>query len=180
MLRLFGNSTDFQGTNEVVEGTLIVDGALGGASHQLDASNGGVLAGTGLVGGMVAMLDARLAPGNGVGVLTIDGDLTLDATSILDFELDQPGDTNDRLVVNGDLHLDGTLQVADQGGYGRASTFSWSMPAPWSMPDWQWTMHLPGLGPASIPASRGRSSWSLRNPPTPCSPIASSNSSIVS
>ena len=66
---------------------------------------------------------ATIAPGGigTVGTLTT-GDLTLSALSILNYDLGTP-DTDviaasDRLQVNGDLTLDGTLNVNDIGDFG--------------------------------------------------------------
>src|SRR3546814_1011914 len=57
----------------------------------------------------------RLAPGNSPGTLTINGDLTLNGASILDLEFGQAnvvgGPLNDLIDVQGNLTLDGTVDV---------------------------------------------------------------------
>ncbi|MGI9178081.1 MAG: PEP-CTERM sorting domain-containing protein, partial [Pirellulales bacterium] len=63
---------------------------------------------------------ATVAPGNSVGTLST-GDLVLDTTSILAFELQSNdftvgGGINDLISTAGDLTLDGTLQVTGLGG----------------------------------------------------------------
>lgn len=78
---------------------------------------GGTLGGTGTIMGTVNVgAGATLAPGASIGTLTT-GTLVLDAASILDFEFGAPG-TSDRVIVNGDLTLAGTLNVIDAGGFG--------------------------------------------------------------
>src|SRR5690606_5873943 len=69
---------------------------------------------------------AVLAPGsNGLGTLTVDGDLALREGAILDFEFGPPGPdiatpgSSDSVSVAGDLALEGaTLRIADAGGFG--------------------------------------------------------------
>jgi fibronectin-binding autotransporter adhesin len=67
------------------------------------------------IGGAVTVANGgRIAPGNSPGTLTM-GSLMLNAGSVLDFELGQAntagGTQNDLINVNGDLTLDGTLNV---------------------------------------------------------------------
>ena len=63
-----------------------------------------------------------IAPGTSPGIITITGDLLLDPTSVLDFELD--GDTpgagagfHDQIVVTGNATLDGTINATLFGGF---------------------------------------------------------------
>ncbi len=83
--------------------------------------NGGTLGGTGSVSGAATVnSDAHVAPGSsGIGTLTLNGGLTLNAGSILDFELGAPG-TSDLLNVtlsNG-LNIAGatTVNLSNAGG----------------------------------------------------------------
>jgi hypothetical protein len=68
---------------------------------------GAILAGSGIIAGNVA-LDGILAPGNSIGTLTVEGDVTWngDAGNAWQFELGL-GDSSDRLLVGGDF-LKGT------------------------------------------------------------------------
>jgi hypothetical protein len=72
---------------------------------------GGILNGTGEVQGNVTVsgAGARLAPGESVGTLTIDGFLQLFDGQTLEIEVDNTG--NDQLIVSGLVTLDGTLDV---------------------------------------------------------------------
>jgi fibronectin-binding autotransporter adhesin len=112
------------GTNlATVSGTFRVEGTTNfttGAGGL--ALSGGTLAGTGAVTGNVTSTGGTVQPGSTPGTLTLTGNLLLDATSLLDFDLDIAGvvggGVNDLLVVNGALTLDGSLDVADLGGFG--------------------------------------------------------------
>jgi fibronectin-binding autotransporter adhesin len=121
LTRLTGDSSAFSGLTTVSGGTLLVDGTLGDAAS-LTTVSAGTLGGSGTIGGNVAIADgAVLAPGsNGVGALTIGGNLDLAANAVMNFEFGRanaPGDAlNDVVNVGGDLKLDGTLNVAVSPG----------------------------------------------------------------
>lgn len=101
---------DANSGNVVVNGgTLNVNGAISGS---VVVNPGGKLGGGGTVGATTitgsALVAAVLAP----SILTT-GPLTLSSDARIEFEL---GTTTDRVNVNGDLRLDGFLQVIDTGG----------------------------------------------------------------
>lgn len=109
---------DFTGTLRARgAGTLQVNGDMSGGEVEIAA--GGRLEGVGTVGN-VTSTGGTLAPGNSPGALTINGDLTLDAASTLEFEFGQAnvagGPLNDVINVSGDLVLDGTLDVTVSAG----------------------------------------------------------------
>ena len=56
----------------------------------------------------------KLAPGNGVGTLTIGNDLVVSDAAVLQYDL---GTTSDRTVVSSNLTLGGTLNITDAGGF---------------------------------------------------------------
>jgi len=108
----------------VTNGRLFVDGNL--TSPEVVVQTGGTLSGSGTLVGDVLNL-GTLAPGSlgkQAGTLTIDGDLTLARSSILDYRFGQAGTSggavNDLTVVSGNLILDGTLNVSvsEGGTYG--------------------------------------------------------------
>lgn len=117
-MRVTGGNT-FGGTTSVTGGTLLVDGALAGGAT---VAAGARLGGAGTITGVVGLADgARLAPGDiGAAGTLATGALTLSSGSQLDFDLGAPGvaGASDRIVVTGDLTLDGTLNVNDVGGFG--------------------------------------------------------------
>jgi filamentous hemagglutinin family protein len=121
-------------------GTTHFDGGLtqAGGSLQLGSSgspvvvdaanlvlNGGALRGAGTINGSVSSQGGRLAVGYSPGELVINGNLTLDSSTILDIEL---GGTTaglyDRIVVNGQANLAGTANVLTWNGFTPASDFS--------------------------------------------------------
>ena len=55
-----------------------------------------------------------IAPGNSVGTLTLDGDLTMGAAGQLQFELTSTADF-DRLLITDDVSFTGTLAVLNLG-----------------------------------------------------------------
>jgi fibronectin-binding autotransporter adhesin len=67
---------------------------------------GGRLRGTGQLGETRIFSGATLAPGNSIGRLTINGNLTLDAGSTFEVEVDSVGN-NDSVLVNGQAILNG-------------------------------------------------------------------------
>jgi len=117
-----GDGSQFQGSTTVADGTLVVGGAagstayLGGAVH---VSSGASLGGHGTIGGSVDMVSgSALSPGNSVGTLTVNGDLTMAQGTVFDAEFGAGG-TGDKVIVGGNLALNGvTLNVADAGGMG--------------------------------------------------------------
>lgn len=115
----------------VGDGVQVATLKLNGGSHLfadgLTVANNGTLAGTGTVNSVVAVANGgALAPGMSPGTLTINSNLTLNVSSLLNFELGPHdingngyvgGGTNDLIVVNGDLVLDGILNVTALPGW---------------------------------------------------------------
>lgn len=102
-------------------GILAINGggvALSGRwSGNVTMAAGTMLSGAGRANGVLDASGATIAPGNaGIGTLTTGG-LVLSSGSVLNYELAAPG-TGDRIQVNGDLTLDGTLNISDVGGFG--------------------------------------------------------------
>jgi outer membrane autotransporter protein len=121
-LTLAGTSTH-TGPTALSAGTLMLIGSM--ADSAATVGTGATLAGTGTAGTTIVEDGGLLAPGNGdIGTLAIDGDLTLQHGSVLDFEFGAPGTqaapgAGDSVHVGGDLVLDGaTLDVGDAGGFG--------------------------------------------------------------
>lgn len=110
----------YLGATNVNGGTLLVDGTL--TESSVSTAGGATFGGSGSVIGDVTIVDgATLAPGSGVGTLTV-GSLALSGGSILDYELGQAGvvggGVNDLVEVGSNLTLDGRLDVTDVGGFG--------------------------------------------------------------
>ncbi|TXI01681.1 MAG: autotransporter domain-containing protein [Rhizobium sp.] len=109
---LTGNSSAFSGVTSISGGSLIVDGTLGGT---INLSGYGLLGGTGTVGSTVVGAGATLSPGdNGIGTLTINGNLTTQSGSTVLVESN--GTAADRIDVTGTASLNGgTLSLAGSG-----------------------------------------------------------------
>ncbi|CAN5589595.1 hypothetical protein BH09VER1_BH09VER1_40860 [soil metagenome] len=111
----------YTGNTDVTAGTLQVDGSLQSAAVNVTGTS--TLSGSGTIAGAVTIASgASLTPGsNGPGTLTT-GALTLNDTSILNFELSTPGvvggGVNDLVSVQGSLVLDGILNIANLSGFG--------------------------------------------------------------
>ena len=112
-LTLNGNCTN-SGATTISNGTLQVNGSL--YTNTVTVA-GGTLAGVGVLNGPVSVLGGgTISPGtnNGTaGTLTVSNNLTLAAGSVSSFGL---GTNSDRIVVEGNLALGGTLNVTNLGG----------------------------------------------------------------
>ena len=111
------------GEGRVYEGGMFVNGAMNGLA--MFVRNGGLLGGSGSLGNTTVLSGGTLAPGDGLGALTINGNLTLEQGSLLDFQFGAPsGDfstpgSSDSVSVNGDLAINGsTLTLNDTGSFG--------------------------------------------------------------
>ena len=117
---LTGSNT-FSGGMTVSEGTLQVNNTNGSATgtNQVFVATSATLSGSGIIGGLTAFDDgAILAPGNGIGTLTISNELDLSDLTALQFGL---GTNSDKVVVSGNLVLGGQLNLAAAGGFGTAT-----------------------------------------------------------
>ncbi|WP_370621291.1 autotransporter outer membrane beta-barrel domain-containing protein [Citrobacter cronae] len=121
-LTLTGDNT-YTGTTDVNEGVLLVNGNQSTATGQVTVKSGATLGGNGIIGGAVDVLDdGHITAGaaiNSVGKLTT-GSLTLSDNAQLDYQFGQaytPGGAfNDLIDVNGDLTLDGKLNIETSPG----------------------------------------------------------------
>lgn len=118
-LQLSGDSSSFSGTTTVEAGTLQLNGSLGGA---LTLNNGATLSGTGTTSDVSINSGGILAPGNSIGTLTVNGNLTMNAGSIYRVEANAAG-ASDKVVVNGTATLNGNVvALPDSGGNYQANT----------------------------------------------------------
>ncbi|MCT4702883.1 autotransporter-associated beta strand repeat-containing protein [Enterobacteriaceae bacterium H20N1] len=115
-----GGANSYAGATNVEHGTLLINGVQSGAGLTTVMS-GSTLGGYGTIGGNVLFNTGSVlrpgddARGNGTGVLTVNGNMTLASNTNSQFQLGEaftPGGTlNDLVQVNGNLTLDGTLNV---------------------------------------------------------------------
>lgn len=108
-LVLSGVSSAFTGQTFVNEGLLSVNGDIS-ASALLTVAAGGALGGNGLLPS-IELAGGRLTPGNSIGTLTVEGDLTFGAGSTYAVEIDDV--TADRTVVTGTATLTGGTVATD-------------------------------------------------------------------
>ncbi|GAC1038652.1 autotransporter domain-containing protein [Pseudomonas sp. No.117] len=102
-LSLTGNS-DFSGTTSVNQGRLAINGNLGNSA--VTVNSGATLGGNGSLASLRVAQGGILAPGNSVGQLNVNGNVTLDQGAIYQVETDATGRA-DRLVANGSIAVNG-------------------------------------------------------------------------
>ncbi len=115
-LELTGDSSGFSGSTTVSAGTLVVNGALGGA---LEVEAGARLQGSGTVGSTTIQSGATIAPGNSIGTLTVAGDITFAAGSTYEVEVSPDGRASDLIRASGKARLSGgsVLHIGEDGTY---------------------------------------------------------------
>ncbi|MEB6377854.1 autotransporter-associated beta strand repeat-containing protein [Leclercia adecarboxylata] len=121
-LTLTGENS-YTGATAVEQGVLLINGSQSAATGAATVAGGATLGGAGTLGGSVSVADdGHLTPGatlSSVGELTM-GSLTLAQNAQLDFQFGQSGTPggalNDLLTVNGDLNLDGKLNITQTPG----------------------------------------------------------------
>lgn len=99
------NSTAFPVS--VSQGRLAVNGSLANAAFTV---SGGILGGVGTIGATTVSTGGTLAPGNSIGTMAVNGNLTFNAGSTYTVEV-APGGASDRTNVTGTAALAGTLAV---------------------------------------------------------------------
>ncbi len=110
------NRNTFDGQTSVNQGTLVLNGSLGG---DVTVKSGGTLGGRGVLIGMLQANEdgSTLTPGDGgVGTLSV-GKLALGDQTVLDFDLDSPS-SSDMIQIAGDLVLDGQLYIEAGDNFG--------------------------------------------------------------
>ncbi|WP_421522021.1 autotransporter outer membrane beta-barrel domain-containing protein [Ochrobactrum quorumnocens] len=123
---VLSGANSYSGTTTVNSGSLYINGDQSLARGLTTVASAATLGGSGTIGGNVEVA-GTLDPGDfatHAGTLTINGNLVLAPGATLAMELGEDGQAggplNDLVVVNGDLTLDGTLDVtqASGGNYG--------------------------------------------------------------
>lgn len=125
---IINGSASAAGGTTVDAGQLIV-GASAGSDAYLASNvivNEATLGGHGrILGDVTLAANSMLAPGNSIGTLTVDGDVTFDRSSMLEIEA-APDGRADRLISTGTVNLGGSsLRVlADLGEWGPLTTYT--------------------------------------------------------
>jgi hypothetical protein len=115
---IFNNALNLGGftLEKVGDGLMSVNNVLtlGGGSIEVTE---GSLGGSGVVGGSL-IVNATVAPGNSIGTLNVEGDLTLVGASIYEWEVGQGGDADTINISDGAVDLDNfVLMILDGDGY---------------------------------------------------------------
>ncbi|MDH7793436.1 beta strand repeat-containing protein, partial [Ochrobactrum sp. AN78] len=105
-LRLSGDSSSFTGITNIENGTLLVDGILGGTVN--DVVDGGRIGGAGTIKQDLNVGTGGVLLGRSGQILTVDGNLTLASGSVTQVALGAPEQTG-LFNVGGDLTIDGTM-----------------------------------------------------------------------
>ena len=113
---LTGDNSAYTSAVSVTGGSLYVNGQIGGAA----TVTGGTLGGSGTIGGDVSVAAGGNLAGRQGQVLTIQGNLALDAGSTTTVALGAPEEATASGLFNvaGDVTLAGKLNVTDLGGFG--------------------------------------------------------------
>ncbi|CAN7385211.1 autotransporter domain-containing protein [Polaromonas sp. LjRoot131] len=110
----------YNGATTVNAGTLSVNGSI--ANSAVTINNGGTLGGSGTLGNTTIASGGILAPGNSIGTLTVNGNLSFAAGSIYRVEVDAAG-ANDRINATGTATINGgTVDVQTGAGTYAANT----------------------------------------------------------
>ncbi len=121
----------YTGATTVSTGSLLINGNI--SNSITTVQSGGTLGGNGTTGSVSVQNGGTLAPGTSPGTLTISGDLGLNDSSILAFELD-PFDTtvgsniNDLVAGISNFTLNGLLNVtATSGSFSGVTSGTWRL-----------------------------------------------------
>ncbi len=119
-LTLAGTNT-YTGATTLQSGGLVINGTLSSSV----TVNGGVLGGTGTVGGIAANAGGTVAPGNSIGTLTVSGNVSFATGSTYQVEVNAAGQ-GDRIDASGTATLTGgQVQVlAEQGNYAASTNYT--------------------------------------------------------
>lgn len=151
VLTMSGDSSLFYGTSNVNNGTVYMNGVLGGTTNVM---SGASLGGLGFIG-TVNVKDGGNLVGQSGDTFTINGDLNLAPGSFINAILGQPTTTG-LFKVNGDVILDGAINVYDFGGFG---------PGLYRVIDYTGTLTDNGLDIGALPGNVDRTDIAIQLAP---------------
>ena len=121
-------TNSYTGTTTINAGTLLVNNTTGSGtgSGSVTVNTGATLGGTGTIAGLVTnTAGGMLSPGtNGVGTLTVNGNLTLMSGSTNTFAVNGSTLANTKLVLGAAVSYGGVLNVVTNGTFTLGQTFT--------------------------------------------------------
>lgn len=108
------------GPTVVSGGRLVVNGSLAGSA--VTVQNGASLGGTGTTGSLNALSGSIIAPGNSIGTLSVNGNLSLAAGSTLSIEVSPT--SADMIAVTGTASIAGNLVIIPEAGNFSARSYT--------------------------------------------------------
>ena len=118
---ILSGANGYTGLTTVSNGTLQVDGSIASTAM---VKSGATLSGNGTIGGTVTNeAGGTINPGNGVGQLTITGNLTLKTGSTNTFDVNGSTPTNDVVALGANVTYGGVLNLATNGTFTAGQQF---------------------------------------------------------
>jgi|GEM_PF-2175376 len=139
----------YTGATQINAGTLLINGSTDAASA-VTVAGGATLGGSGIIHGQT-VVDGAIAPGNSIGMLTINNDLTWNGQSgdAWKFELGGVTGVSDSLLITGDFlkgsGLDFQFDFLDTGVVGDFKLVEWEGITGFSAEDFGYTHLQNGL-----------------------------------
>jgi len=150
---LTGTST-FTGATDVAAGGLVINGTL----PSIVTVNGGYLGGTGTIAGLVNAFNGTVAPGNSIGTLNVNGNVTFNNGSFYDVEINGAGQS-DLISATGTATLNGgTVNIIPLGAGFKANTQYTILTAAGGV-----TGTFAALAPLTAPLVQGQLSYDANN-----------------
>lgn len=122
---ILAGSNSYSGATQVANGRLVVNGSI---TSDIDVLNNGTLGGSGSMGS--TNVQGRIAPGNSIGQITVNGNYTQSTGSIYEVELNSngstPGTNNDHINITGTATINGgsVVVVAAPGQYSSGTRYT--------------------------------------------------------
>jgi gliding motility-associated-like protein len=118
----------YTGTTLVEDGTLLINGSTSSQTNVIPVANRtGTLGGIGTINGNVSLQTRGiLNPGNTIGALTINGNLTMvtGSTFAVDLNGATVGTENDQIVVNGTVDITGATLTVNHNNTGGGTLYT--------------------------------------------------------
>jgi len=118
---ILSGSNSYSGGTTINAGALLANNSTGSAtgSGAVLVNSGGLLGGNGSVAGLVTVasggvIDPGMSPGSGVGTLRLNGGLTLNGGSLLDFQLGAPA-ASDLILIGGSNNFTTSMSGLNAG-----------------------------------------------------------------